>query len=69
MTHENTAGKRLVPDHSGLRRNAGVVCDMYVGPCACGATHNEPTEADRAFAKAVSDYNRSIRSYKDLGWG
>lgn len=30
----------LVPDHSGTRSNAGTICDMLVGPCACGATHH-----------------------------
>lgn len=35
------------PDHLPPRYNAGQLCDMLVGPCACGAWH-EPEAADEA---------------------
>jgi len=29
------------PKHVPRRMNGGTVCDMWTGPCACGATHHE----------------------------
>lgn len=29
------------PSHVPRRYNAPVACDMWTGPCACGATHHE----------------------------
>lgn len=29
------------PKHHPTRQNGGVVCDMWTGPCSCGAWHTE----------------------------
>lgn len=34
------------PEQWAPRFNAGIRCDMLVGPCACGATHNGETPPD-----------------------
>lgn len=38
---ESAPSETLVPDDTGTRSNAGTVCDMLIGPCACGAWHTQ----------------------------
>lgn len=39
-------GCRVRPANAPARYNGGILCDMDVGPCACGAWHR-PDEANR----------------------